>query len=230
MGNETKKTNRIRGQKFIDTYLQGRVIDIGAGDDPVTTNAEIFDLVDGDAQYITKYREKVSYDCVHSSHCLEHMVDVPKAILEWWQLVKKGGYMILVVPHEDLYEQKIWPSIFNEDHKATFRLNQNDTWSPISYDIHVLCSNLPNVIILDEQIQDLNYNYNLQYKPLAKKFHKIYRWQFSKNSVKRLVGRVIYRQLYQTYYVNNIQNIGIPIDQTSCDVLAQIQIVLQKNR
>lgn len=228
MGNETRKTNQIRGQKFINTYLQGKVIDIGGGNDPVTNTAKVFDLKDGDAQYITKYENKESYDCVHSSHCLEHMVNVPNALSEWWQLVKQGGYMVITVPHEDLYEQKIWPSIFNQDHKASFRLNQKNSWSNVSYDLHELCSNLPDVNIMDESIQDNYYDYHLQYKKFAKKFRKIQRWQFSKNKAKRFIGKVIYQILYKRYYLNNTQDIGIPIDQTGGNALAQIQIILQK--
>lgn len=228
MGNETKKTNKIRGKKFIDTYFQGDVIDIDGGGDPVTVAAKVFDLADGDAQYITQYEKIQSYDCVNSSHCLEHMVDVPKALSEWWELVKKGGYMVITVPHEDLYEQKIWPSIFNKDHKATFRLKQKNSWSSVSYDLYEICHTLPDVFIIDAQIQDTNYDYGLQYKNFSKKLRKIHRWQFSKNKVKRLLGKKIYQWLHNKHYLNNTQNIGIPIDQTGGNVLAQIQIVLQK--
>lgn len=127
MGDETRKTNKIRGLKFIEKYFQGNVIDISGGNDPVTPNAKVFDLEDGDAQYIAEFEKTGYYDCVHSSHCLEHMIDVPNALAQWWSLVKVNGYMIITVPHEDLYEQRIWPSIFNSDHKATFRLNQADS-------------------------------------------------------------------------------------------------------
>jgi len=228
MGNETRKTNKLRGNKFINQYFYGNVIDVGGGNDPVTKTAKVFDLENGDAQYITRYEAEESYDCVHSSHCLEHMVDVPAALSEWWKLVKKGGYMVITVPHEDLYEQKIWPSIFNEDHKATFRLNQINSWSRVSYDLHKLCGDLPNASIIDEVIQDINYDYDLQYKKITKQFRRIRCWQFSKNSIKRLFGKMIYSALYQHYYVNNNQNIGVPIDQTGGNALAQIQIILQK--
>jgi SAM-dependent methyltransferase len=228
MGNETRKTNKIRGQLFIDKYFQGSVIDIGGGNDPVTPNAKVFDLKDGDAQYIANYEDMESYDCVHSSHCLEHMVDVPKAMLQWWSLVKRGGYMIITVPHEDLYEQKIWPSIFNDDHKATFRLNNKTSWSNVSYDLHELCQTLQDVIIIDTKVQDDNYDYNLQYKKIPSKFRRIYRWQFSKNKIKRYIGKLIYKTLYHRHYVNTIANDGVPIDQTGSNALAQIQVVLQK--
>ena len=228
MGDETRKTNQVRGQDFINQYFKGNIIDIGGGQDPVTPNAKVFDLKDGDAQYISKYETPESYDCVHSSHCLEHMINVPEALSEWWQLVKKNGYMVITVPHENLYEQKIWPSIFNDDHKATFRLNQKDTWSDVSYDLQVLCESLNNAVIIDCCVQDEGYDYNLQYKKIPLKFKRIYRWQFSKNKIKKAFGRFIYQLLYARYYLDSSYESGFPIDQTSGGALAQIQIVLQK--
>ena len=109
--NETEKTNKLRGSKFLEQYMSGKLIDIGAGKDLVCEWAERFDIEDGDANFITSYRKKASYDTVHSSHCLEHMFDPKSALKEWWELVKPNGYMIIVVPDENLYEQGIWPAI-----------------------------------------------------------------------------------------------------------------------
>ena len=135
---EAKKTNLIRGDAFMSQYFQGKVIDIGAGNDLVCPGAERFDLEDGDANVITRYRQPDSYDCVHSSHCLEHMHDPAAALKEWWALVKPGGYLVTVVPEEDLYEQGIWPSVFNKDHKATFTLKKGRSWSPVSFNVENL--------------------------------------------------------------------------------------------
>src|SRR5579859_7890608 len=132
---EASKTRKVRGPDFERRYLTGKVIDIGAGTDLVCTRAESFDVADGDANFITKYRAPETYDTVHSSHCLEHLYKPDEALREWWKLVKPGGYQVLVVPHEDLYEQGFWPSIFNRDHKATFRLDGSSSWSPVSFDI-----------------------------------------------------------------------------------------------
>ena len=228
MGDETRKTNQVRGQNFINQYFKGNVIDIGGGQDPVTPSAKVFDLKDGDAQHILKYEASESYDCVNSSHCLEHMKNVPEALSGWWELVKKNGYMVITVPHEDLYEQKISPSMFNNDHKATFRLNQKDTWSNVSYDLQVLCDSLNSAVIVNCCIQDEGYDYNLQYKKIPLKFKRIYQWQFSKNMLKKKFGRFIYQFLYNQYYLNSCYKVGSPIDQTSGGALAQIQIVLQK--
>ena len=133
---ESSKTRLVRGPGFDETYFAGTVLDIGSGNDVVVPHAEGFDKQHGDANAILNYLKPVSYDTVTSSHCLEHMQNPEQAIQDWWQLVKPGGYLITVVPHEDLYEQGQWPSRFNSDHKATFRLNRSSSWSPCSIDIY----------------------------------------------------------------------------------------------
>ena len=225
---ESSKTNQIRPEEFFNTYLKGKVIDIGGGSDAVTENAEVFDLEHGDAQHILKYKHKESYDCVYSSHCLEHMQDVPLALSKWWKLVKPEGYMIIVVPQEDLYEQKIWPSVFADEHLATFRLQTEKSWSPASYDIFDLAQNLPNSSIISAELQDLNYDYSLLGKRLGKGARKIYKWRKSKNKIKRFISESIYDLLHDNYWVNSNNKSGIPIDQTAWNALAQIQIVIKK--
>jgi predicted SAM-dependent methyltransferase len=116
MAGETKKTNILRNGEIFQEFCRGRVIDIGGGDNPVTSKAYVFDSEQGDAQNILDYFDAQSFDCVYGSHCLEHMCDVEKAIQQWWSLVRPAGYLIIVVPHEDLYEQGLWPSHFNSDH------------------------------------------------------------------------------------------------------------------
>ena len=168
---EALKTRIKRGKVFYDKYLTGKVIDIGAGEDLVTTNAERFDIEDGDANFITRYRSTESYDTVHSSHCLEHMFNPDQAIKEWWALIKPGGHLVIVVPDEDLYEQGIWPSIFNNDHKSTFRLHDNKSWSPVSYNIKDLISALPDSTIISIDLHNDFYNYSLlsKYPPKSHK-------------------------------------------------------------
>jgi len=228
---ESSKTKEVRSQEFVNTYLKGSVIDIGAGTDPVTQNAEVFDWNQGDAQHILKYRNKESYDCVHSSHCLEHMKDVPLALSQWWELVKPNGYMVIVVPHEDLYEQKIWPSVLAtgpNGHLSTFRLNVEKSWSPVSYDILELATSLKKSLIISSEIQDLNYDYSLLGKRLGRGPRKIYKWRRSKSKIKKLISELIYDFLHDNFWIKSNKKSGIPIDQTTWNALAQIQIVIQK--
>ena len=223
---EALKTNRIRSKEFFTKYLSGKIIDIGAGQDLVIPTAERFDIEDGDANYITQYRKTESYDAVHSSHCLEHMFNPVNALNEWWLLVKPGGYLILVVPDEDLYEQGNWPSLFHGDHKNTFRLNKNNSWSPVSFDLEELVKNLPNVQIISSEIQDEYYDYQLKtsYPPEYKRLPLLLR------ALKRIIRKIplVGKALLVKYENILFKYFGFPIDQTMRDALAQIQIVAHK--
>ncbi|MBV5346213.1 MAG: methyltransferase domain-containing protein, partial [Rhodoferax sp.] len=74
-------------------------------------------------------------DFVHSSHCLEHMRDVREALKNWIRIVKPGGFLILTVPDEDLYEQGQWPSRFNTDHKWSFTIHKERSTMPSSINV-----------------------------------------------------------------------------------------------
>lgn len=58
-----------------------------------------------------------SQDFVISSHFIEHVKEWPKAIAEWWRIVKPGGFLTLYWPHPDLYPRVGQPGA-NPDHKA----------------------------------------------------------------------------------------------------------------
>ncbi|MGB2436249.1 MAG: class I SAM-dependent methyltransferase [Candidatus Puniceispirillales bacterium] len=225
MATEASKTNALRSSAFFKTYLSGRVIDIGAGDDPVVPHAEIFDQHQGDANHILNYRDAEQYDAVHSSHCLEHMHNPKQSLQDWWQLVKPGGYMITVVPHEDLYEQFNWPSIFNGDHKASFRIGTADSWSPVSIDILAESQALPKAEIIAKRLYDEHYDYDLLF-PRGKtpKNHR----RFLNRQISSIARRIKNRSL-RTRLLKFQLSRGYPIDQTAkSDALAQIEIVVRK--
>jgi ubiquinone/menaquinone biosynthesis C-methylase UbiE len=41
------------------------------------------------------------YDFIISSHCLEHIANPLKAIEEWIRVIKKGGFILLLLPDKD---------------------------------------------------------------------------------------------------------------------------------
>ena len=136
--NETSKANKRRANNpLFQKAFKGHGIDIGGGDDSLSVSDDFpgilsvkkFDTDTGNAQYILEYEKPESYDFVYSSHCLEHMLDPYGALESWSKLVKRGGYLILVVPDEDLYEQGVFPSRFNSSHKFTFALDKPKSWS-----------------------------------------------------------------------------------------------------
>jgi SAM-dependent methyltransferase len=134
---------RFNDGAFLSRYFVGEGIDIGGKPDPLGQYAGIFplmqscrtwDLEDGDAQYLTGIPDN-SFDFVHSSHCLEDILDVHDALRNWIRVLKPGGYLIVTVPDEDLYEQGYWPSQFNVEHKRTFTIAKTTSWSPRSINV-----------------------------------------------------------------------------------------------
>lgn len=128
---------------FHSRYFVGDGIDIGGKPDPLSQyidtfpamrSVRIWDIEDGDAQFLEGVPDN-SYDFLVSSHSLEHMVDVYKALDNWLRIVKTDGFLIITVPDEDLYELGNWPSKFNPDHKWTFTIHKNNSWSPKSINI-----------------------------------------------------------------------------------------------
>ena len=218
---ESKKTNARRPADFFARYLGGRIIDIGCGDDPVLAEAERFDLLEGDANEILKFRSAGAYDCAYSSHCLEHMRAPRSALAQWWALVKPGGYIVLVVPEEDLYEQGYWPSLFNKDHKATFRLRRTQSWSPVSVDLHAAVAALPEAEIIAAEVQDEGYDHRLRG-----------RGRPHLGFLRRLANGLARRQPRPRGLAASLlyllAAIGTPVDQTRGAALAQIQIVARK--
>jgi SAM-dependent methyltransferase len=223
---EASKTRRIRGQVFYDHFLSGSVLDIGCGEDPVVPHAYAFDLAQGNAERILEFFPTgTAFDCVHSSHCLEHMRNVPETLAGWWALVKPGGYMIIVVPDEDLYEQGIWPSIFNCDHKATFRIgSEHGSWSPVSYDLERSVQTLPGAELISIEVQDARYDYSKRKRGWSR-FGRA-AWLFRRRKVvRKIASRFSYVDRCFGVWEHSL---GVPIDQTRGDALAQIQAVVRK--
>lgn len=173
---ESARANRRRARSPLwQRVLTGHGIDIGCGDDPVNreqlfpgiTDLETFDIEQGDASYMTKYKPQEVYDFVFSSHCLEHLPSPAGALMEWWALVKIGGFLSFTVPDEDLYEQGLFPSRWNADHKHTFTLfksyDQRDkSWCPHSVNVIDLIRTLPGVKPWLLALSDIGYDYSLK--------------------------------------------------------------------
>ena len=134
---------RFNNGAFHNRYFVGHGVDIGGKPDPLGQYTGVFprmlsvktwDIQDGDAQYMHGVPDN-HFDFVHSSHCLEHMVDVSISLNNWIRITKPGGFLIINVPDEDLYELGQWPSKYNPDHKWTFTIYKKTSWSPKSVNI-----------------------------------------------------------------------------------------------
>jgi SAM-dependent methyltransferase len=218
---EASKTRRLWTDREIG-ILQGKGIDIGCGKDPVLPGVRPFEVEHGDANVITRY-VKETFDFVFSAHCLEHMHDARSALLEWWQLVRPGGHLFLIVPDEDLYEQGIWPSVFNSDHKSTFTLARRPSWSRVSVNVLDLVALLPDGDLVDARLHDQGYDRSyLRTRPCPRFWARMMstvRWKLLKLAAKLKISA-------RFNWFAKVFN--VPIDQTVGDAAAQIQVIVRK--
>jgi SAM-dependent methyltransferase len=125
-GETTKAKDRRIREGFFENYCNGKGLDIGYGGDLIVPDATGWDYEHGDAQYLRGVADE-SYDFVYSSHTLEHVRDAGESLKNWFRVLKPGGYLIIYIPHRDLYEKKkTLPSRFNADHKRFFLPLKND--------------------------------------------------------------------------------------------------------
>jgi len=169
---ETSKAiiRRLQDARYVNTYFRGIGIDIGAGDDslekyfqqfPLMSEVRAWDLPDGDAQKMENVEDN-TFDFVHSSHCLEHMRDPYEAFTNWIRICKPGGHIVITIPDEDLYEQGVWPSNFNGDHKITWTIAKQKSWSPVSINVVEFLHNYAiNIEILKIELINSAFMYNV---------------------------------------------------------------------
>lgn len=152
MSKECSKSiaRRLHDPGFLGRYFVGEGIDVGGKPDPLALYTPLFpllrsvrtwDLEDGDAQRLDGVADS-SVDFVHASHCLEHLHDPREALCNWLRVVRPGGYVVVTVPDEDMYEQGRFPSTFNRDHKWTFTIMKSRSWSPRSVNVLQLLGSL----------------------------------------------------------------------------------------
>jgi SAM-dependent methyltransferase len=161
---------RLRDAAFATNYFRGIGIDIGGKPDPLSQYGELFPLVesiktwdweDGDAQLMAGVADD-TLDFVHSSHCLEHLVDPVQGLRNWLRILRPCGHLIVTVPDEDLYEQGVFPSTFNRDHKWTFTIQKPASWSERSINVFDLLRELgADAEILKVELLHATYRYAL---------------------------------------------------------------------
>lgn len=127
VGAESRKTWLDKDSNgFFGKYMIGKGLDIGyKGYEtdilPILADAVGLDLdTPGyDGTTIPEKDNKFSY--VYSSHTLEHVSDYKNFIRECYRVTKIGGHVIIVVPHQWIYEKKAnLPSKWNPDHKRFY--------------------------------------------------------------------------------------------------------------
>jgi len=121
-GGETSNASERRLENnFFEKYLKDKsIIDVGAGDDPITDNALKYDPAfnpNYDGNFLPDISDE-SFEVVYSSHMLEDSICPYLTVRNWWRILKPNGHLIICVPHRDLYEmKKELPSNWNLNHK-----------------------------------------------------------------------------------------------------------------
>jgi SAM-dependent methyltransferase len=128
LGPETARNQPRRlAEGFIERYLSGNaVLDIGyrgglADAEPITEKAIGIELDYPGYDGLRLPFPDASQDAVFASHTLEHIEDYASALADWYRVLRIGGYLVIAVPHQQLYERKAaLPSRFNGDHKRFY--------------------------------------------------------------------------------------------------------------
>lgn len=220
MGREASKTILHLGAA-LSQYFQGEGIDVGCGDDPVLPSVDRFDKTEGDANRLSRHVPK-QYDFVFASHVLEHMGDPRETLVDWLSVLKPGGYLIFMVPDEDLYEQGCFPSLFNDDHKHTFTIAKARSWSPVSVNVLELVRGL-DAELVSVELQDNGYDRRLL-------CHRPTRFELLLLTLRRWASRRFrHPQLGHLIHALFVR-LGAPVDQTALPDgrLAQIGVVLRR--
>lgn len=168
--NECSKTiyRRLSNPNFLINYFRGQGLDVGAGTDPLSNYIYLFpaissirswDVKDGDAEILETVPDNL-YDFVHSSHCLEHLNNPLIGLFHWLRVTKPGGYLILTVPDEDLYEQGQFPSTWSNEHKWTFTIFKSKSWSSKSISL------INFLILLEEELENQKVGYSFRVEKL----------------------------------------------------------------
>jgi SAM-dependent methyltransferase len=162
---ETRKARKRRHEEgFFQKYCNGRGIDIGCGNDPILPDVDMWDLSiskDHDATYMKGIPDN-TYDFVYSSHCLEDLEKPDVAIKNWWRILRDDGYLIIFVPHRDLFElRRTLPSAGNANHKWFFVIDKNEPPVTIGL-IPFIIDNLTDYDIIYVKKCDDNYSYYIK--------------------------------------------------------------------
>lgn len=125
------ESRKIRWE--IVPYTRGKVLDLGCGSEKafkhfvgvdnkhhereamMTVNCDVVVETCSDLRQFGSQ----SWDAVFSSHLLEHIEDYKSALREWWRVIKRGGYLVLYLPHKSFYPN-IGEEWANADHKHDF--------------------------------------------------------------------------------------------------------------
>jgi ADP-heptose:LPS heptosyltransferase len=160
MGEVTKAYDRRVRENWFEAYCpeDKAGIDIGCQHDPINHTFRRWDIIfgDSDATFMQGVPDG-KFWTVHASHVLEHVHHPVLALQNWYRILKRGGNLIVLVPHRDLYEKKLeLPSIWNGDHKS-FWLPETAEAPHTRSLKHTILEAIPNAEIISFRVLDENY-------------------------------------------------------------------------
>jgi len=122
-----KSLRQKRRSGFCKAYLSGhRILDIGVRGVANRSTSLIPNAIGIDLDYpgydgVHLPFGDATVDAVFSSHMLEHAADPLAVIRDWHRVIKVGGFIVCVVPHQFLYERRREPpSPIAADHKRFY--------------------------------------------------------------------------------------------------------------
>ncbi len=120
LSNQKNRPEVEKVRSRVISFCRGMGLDVGCGFQKISPKAIGIDqhgklnTIDLDAQNLYLFKDD-QFDYLFSSHCLEDCVNIEKAMREWIRVIKPGGYLILYLPHEDLYP-KVGTQGYNFQH------------------------------------------------------------------------------------------------------------------
>lgn len=104
------ETAKVKDRPEWMKYIQGRVADVGAGNDKIVPDAYCLDGRDVNGNTVRHNLfmndEDGFFDTVFSSHFLEHTPRPYEYLINWWAHLKKDGVLFLYMPQKDAYDSK----------------------------------------------------------------------------------------------------------------------------
>ena len=134
------QTQFLSGESVLDIRRTGQPEALGA---PLRQATRV-KLIDPNRDGKTLPFPDQSQDAVCSDRLLQHVADYRGAIAEWFRVLRVGGFLVITVPHQFLFERKIsLPSRFDASHQrfytaSSLLLEIEEALDPLSYRVRFL--------------------------------------------------------------------------------------------
>jgi SAM-dependent methyltransferase len=142
-----------------------------------------------------------SYDCLVASHCLEHIANPVKALVEWKRVIRPRGFLLLILPHRDLTFDWRRPITTVEHLREDFRNDTPET------DL----SHLDEILALHDLSRDPAAGTPEQFKERCLKnaqFRAIHHHVFAPETAAELMGEVGFSIVRQDVQESHIITLG----------------------